>query len=146
MGCRRRALRKKVIVRSENIKKRLGWAKERLNWAPEMWNNFIFSGECSVVIGCAKRVYCWRTEDEKDRPHFISKCRTKRRLSMMIWGAFTINGVGILLPIEGNIDTKKYCQILQDGFLPILDWFYPEGDYVFVHDNALVHSSEEARK
>ena len=36
MGYRKRALRKKVIIRSENIKKRLRWAKERLNWAPEM--------------------------------------------------------------------------------------------------------------
>ena len=146
MGYRRRVLRKKVIVRSENIKKWLIWAKERLNWAPEMWNNFIFRDECSVVIGGGKRVYCWRTEDEKDRSHLIPKGRTQRRLSVMIWGTFTINGVGILLPIESNIDSKKYCQILQDGFLPVLDWFYPEGDFVFVHDNAPVHSSEEARK
>ena len=138
MGYRGRALRKKVIVRYDNIKKRLRWAKEKLNWAPEMWNNYIFSDECSVVIGSAKRVYCWRTEDEKDRPHLIPKGRTQRR--------FTINGVGILLPIEGNIDSKKYCQILQDGFLPVLDWFYPEGEYVFVLDNAPVHSSEETRK
>ena len=36
MGYRKRALRKKVIIRSENIKKRLRWVKERLNWAPEM--------------------------------------------------------------------------------------------------------------
>ena len=64
----------------------------------------------------------------------------------MIWGAFTINGVGILLPMEGNIDSKKYYQILLDGFHPVLDWFYPEGDYAFVHDNAPVHSSEETRK
>ena len=146
IGYRRRALRKNVIVRSENIKKRLRWAKERLNWAPEMWTNFIFSDECSVVIGGAKRVYCWRTEDEKDRHHLIPKGRTQRRLSVMIWGAFTINGVGILLPIEGNIDSKKYYQILQDGFHPVLNWFYPEGDYVFMHDNAPVHSSEETRK
>ena len=40
MGYRRRALRKKVIIRSENIKKRLRWVRERLNWTPEMWNNF----------------------------------------------------------------------------------------------------------
>ena len=46
MGYRRRALRKTVIIRSENIKKRLRWVKERLNWAPEMWNNYIFSDEC----------------------------------------------------------------------------------------------------
>ena len=92
MGYRRQALRKKVIIRSENIKKRLRWAKERLNWAPEMWNNFIFSDECSVVIGGDRRIYCWRTEDEGDRP---KKGRTQRRLSVMIWGAITINGVGI---------------------------------------------------
>ena len=107
MGYRRRALRKTVIIRSENIKKRLRWVKERLNWAPEMWNNYIFSDECSVVIGGAKRVYCWRTEDEKDRPHLIPKGRTQRRLSVMIWGAITINGVGILLPIEGNYRLKE---------------------------------------
>ena len=98
MGYRKRALRKKVIVRSENIKKRLGWAKERLNWAPEMSNNFIFSDECSVVIEGAKRVYCWRAEDEKDRPHLILKGRTQRRLSVMIWGAFTINGLVFYYP------------------------------------------------
>ena len=50
MGYRRRGLRKTVIIRSENIKKRLRWVKERLNWAPEMWNNYIFSDECSGVI------------------------------------------------------------------------------------------------
>ena len=69
------------------------------------------------MLGGDKRVYCWRTEDEKDRPHLIPKGRTQRRLSVMIWGAITINGVGILLPI----DSKKYYQILQDGLLPVLD-------------------------
>ena len=71
----------------------------------------------------AKRVYCWRTEDKKDRPHLIAKGHTQRQLSVMIWGAITINGVGILIPIviEGNIDSKKYCQLLQDGLLPVLD-------------------------
>ena len=72
MGYRRQALRKKAIIRSENIKKRLRWAKERLNWAPEMWNNFIFSDECSVVIEGDRRVYCWRTEDEGDRPQKVA--------------------------------------------------------------------------
>ena len=49
----------------------------------------------------------------------------------MIWGggAITTYGSGILLPVEGNINLKKYCQILHYGLLPVLDWFYPEGDY-----------------
>ena len=47
----------------------------------------------------------------------------------MIWGAITVYGIGILLPVEGNINLKKYCQIFQYGLLQVLDWFYPEGDY-----------------
>ena len=39
MGYRRRALRKKVIIRYGNIKKRLRWRKRGLIGAPEMWNN-----------------------------------------------------------------------------------------------------------
>ena len=67
-------MRTKVIIRSENIKKRLRWAKEigEINWAPEMWNSFIFNNKCSVVIGGNRRVNCWRTEDEKDRPQKVA--------------------------------------------------------------------------
>ena len=65
-------MRSRVIIRSENIKKRLRWAKERLNWVAEMWNSFIFNDECSVVIGGNRRVYCWRTEAEKDRPQKVA--------------------------------------------------------------------------
>ena len=72
MGYRRQALRKKVIIRSKNIKKRLRWAKEGHNWSSEKWKDFIFSDECSVVIWGDRRVYCWRTEDEKDRPQKVA--------------------------------------------------------------------------
>ena len=34
----------------------------------------------------------------------MPKGRTQRLLIVMIWGAITILGVGILLPIEGNIN------------------------------------------
>ena len=36
--------------------------------------------------------------------------------------------------------------MLQDDLIPVLDWFCPEGDYVFVQDNAPVHSSAETSK
>ena len=61
----------------------------------------------------------------------------------MIWGAITIDGVSILLPVEGNINLKKYCQILQYCLLPVLVWFYPEGDYFCLRQ---VHSSPETMK
>ena len=36
--------------------------------------------------------------------------------------------------------------MLQDDLIPVLDWFCPEGDYVFVQDNAPIHSSAETSK
>ena len=59
------------------------------------------------------------------------------------------------MPIKGNINSKKYCQMLHDlipvldwflFLIPVLDWFCPEGDYVFVQDNTPIHSSAETSK
>ena len=36
--------------------------------------------------------------------------------------------------------------MLQDDLIPVLDWFCPEGDYVFVQDNAPIHPSAETSK
>ena len=36
--------------------------------------------------------------------------------------------------------------MIQDDLIPVLDWFCPEGDYVFVQDNAPIHSSAETSK
>ena len=63
----------------------------------------------------------------------------------MIWGAITSQGIGILLPVQGNIRSANYCQILQHGLLPVIDWFYHDGGYTFIHDNAPVHASAKTR-
>ena len=62
----------------------------------------------------------------------------------MMWGCIMSKGKGILLPLDGTISSSKYCQILQEGLLPTMDWYYPNGDFIFVQDNVPCHKSAES--
>ena len=145
LGYTRRALRKGVIIRNQNLIKRRKWARSRARWTAEDWLNHIFSDETSVQIGGNKKIYVWRKADEKDRPHLVPKKARSGVIKVMMWGSITSKGKGILLPVNGSITSEKYCQVLQDGLLPVIDWYYPDGDFIFVHDNAPCHSSSETR-
>ena len=61
----------------------------------------------------------------------------------MMWGCITSKGKGILLPVDGTITSSKYCQVLQDGLLPTIDWYYPDSNCIFVQDNTPCHKSAE---
>ena len=42
---------------------------------------YIFSDECQIVIG--NKLYIWRTDDEKDRPHLVCSPKVKK-LSLVV--------------------------------------------------------------
>ena len=60
LGYVRRSIRKSVVIRSKNLVARKKWARSRKNWTIESWKRFVFSDECSVVIGKDNRMYSWR--------------------------------------------------------------------------------------
>ena len=60
-----------------------------------------------------------------------------------MWGCITSKGKAIPLPVDDRISTSKYCQIIQESRLPRIDWYYPDGDFIFVQDNAPCHKSAE---
>ena len=63
----------------------------------------------------------------------------------MMWGCITSKGKGILLLVDGTIISSKCCQVLQDGLLPTIGWYYyyPDSDCICVQDNAQCHKSTE---
>ena len=145
LGYSRRALRKGVIIRNQNLIKRRKWAKSRPRWTAEDWLSHIFSDETSVQIGGNKKIYVWRKVDEKDRPHLVPKKARSGVIKVMMWGCITSKGRVILLPVNGSITSETYCQVLQDGLLPVIDCYYPDGNFIFVQDNAPCHSLSETR-
>ncbi len=61
----------------------------------------------------------------------------------MLWGCMLPCGVGYLCRIDGAIDAKKYCKILEDNLLKSIEKYYLNLDEViFQHDNAPSHSAK----
>lgn len=137
----RRVVRKKMVIRTENKRKRLSWCLERRRWTVENnWNSVIFSDESKVVIGENSRVYVWRTTEEAFRPECMCPL-SQRKVSIMIWGCISWWGVGTLCHVEGNITGVKYCGILDNYLWPVLARHFTNRPYRFQDDNAPVHQA-----
>lgn len=59
----------------------------------------------------------------------------------MIWGCICYDGIGTLTSVNGNINSEKYIDILENNLWPVIVRHFPHGNYVFKYDNAPVHSS-----
>jgi len=57
-------------------------------------------------------------------------------LSVMFWECLEYEGVGSLAPVEGNINSRKYIDVLHANFWLVIQKI-PEGRaYIFQEDNA----------
>ena len=138
-GFQRRAVRKLMVVRDVNRKKRVRWCKERKNWTVDNeWKKIIFSDESQIIIGTNNRVYIWRKNSEMNSPHLVCP-PSQRKVTLMVWGCMCINGVGTLVAVNGNINAQKYIDILDNNLWPVIARHFPDNSYIFMDDNAPVH-------
>jgi hypothetical protein len=65
----------------------------------------------------------------------------------MVWGCMTVYGVGNLVRIYGNMDSKQYCKILDENLAASVE-IYGDSleEFVFQHDNDPKHTSHLARE
>lgn len=139
---KRRVLRKKMVVKEVNRKKRLSWCREKRWWTVQQhWKKVIFSDESKIMIGHDERVYVWRKCGEGWRPDLVPSANVKPKYEAMIWGCITFNGVGTISDVRGNINSEKYQEILENNLWPVLARHFPTGSYLFQDDNAPVHRS-----
>src|SRR3982074_812418 len=62
----------------------------------------------------------------------------------MIWGCMTIHGVGKLVRIDGMLDAKLYCKILNENLASSVEGRME--DFIFQQDNDSKHTSLLVRK
>ena len=136
MGYCMRPLRKGFIIRALNLLQQRKLTKIRLSWAVS---------DCLGHISFNKKISAdWWS---KENLYLLKRvCPNKSRfnfLRVMIWECVTSKNKVILLPLNGTISSSLYCQVLQDGVMLCIDWYYPDSDNVFVQDNAPCCTSTE---
>ena len=110
------------------------------------WKKVIFSDESKIMIGHDMRVHIWRKTGEGWRPDLVTVDAPRPRFEIMIWGCVSWYGVGTLASVDGNINSVKYQEILDDNLWPVLVRHFPDGNYIFQDDNAPVHRSHSTRE
>ena len=145
LAFKRCTVRKTITISAHNRTKRVSWCRERKHWTVEQnWSNIIFSDETKVVLDKDQKIYVWRKHDEawnSDCLGMYSAHSPRKNVSAMFWGCLTINGVGILTPVDGKIDSEKYIGVLDDHLWPVITKSFPNGGWALQEDNCPVHTS-----
>ena len=109
--------------------------KKKCQTVDEYWRKVILVCDKSQIVPClylAKR-------DEKYNPNPICP-RSERKISLMFWGCICFDGVRALTAVEGNINSAKHIDILEENLWPVLVWYVEDKEYLFMGDNAPVHA------
>ena len=63
----------------------------------------------------------------------------------MVWGCMGWNVVGKIVEVEGKMDAKQYCEILDEGVVESFEKLnMEEGERYFQQDNDPKHTSQLA--
>ena len=65
----------------------------------------------------------------------------KQDKRIMVWGCFASHGVGRLYRVKGTMDQELYRQILFKQIIPSAKKLFPDGNYIFQHDNDPKHKA-----
>ena len=124
-------VKKTTTISEKNRKARVSWCQEKKNWTvDEKWKQIIFSDETKVILDKDRKVFIWRKSDEAWRPECLgmySGHSPRKNVSAMFWGCISYNGIGTLTPVDGNIDSEKYIEVLDQHLWPVIAKEFPNG-------------------
>jgi transposase len=143
---RRRKNRKTLTIRTENRHRHVHWCRSTLRWTLNRdWKTVIFSDETQVVVDSNNCVYVWRCPGEVWQPECLG-LHGNCKCCAMFWGCITYQGVGTSTEVEGNINSRKYINILDTYLWPVIARHFPTDEYLFQDDNVPVHASRETKR
>jgi transposase len=142
----RKAIRpaKKQLLTHVMKKKRLAWAKKYKHWTVEDWKKVLFSDETYFMVQGQHSRYVRKHRDENLTSAHISQT-VKYPVKTMFWGCFSYNGTGSLVPVEGNMTSLTYKDLLQRKLQQNLKKTCPKGA-IFQQDSAPCHKSKIMEK
>jgi hypothetical protein len=88
----------------------------------------------SVCLGAVGRQYVQRPVCSRYDSRYQIPTVKRGGGSLLVWGVFSVNGLGPLVHIEGIMNGPKYKEILKNNLLPYPNSFMPE-EWIFQHEN-----------
>ena len=107
----------------------------------------LWSDETTINrIGSDRKVYVWKTRGEPLSDHTTTPTvKHGGGNNLMVWGCMGWNGVGKFIEVEGKMDAKQYCEILNDGLMESFEKLdMEEGERYFQQDNNPKHTFQLA--
>lgn len=68
------------------------------------------------------------------------------KFSLIIWDCVTFNDMGTITVVNGNINARKYIDIIADEHLWLVVRHFPQNDSIFQDDNSPIHRARIVQK
>ena len=137
VGLCRCVAKKKPLISKLNKKKPLRFAREHVHWGEKELAKLLYSDKSTFELFPAKgRVWVRRRPNERFKEECLVPTVKHGGGSIMIWGCFSLSGVGHICRVEGSINSSRYQNILKTYMLPSCT-----KDVIFQQDNAPLHTS-----
>ena len=59
-------------------------------------------------------------------------------VSVLFWGCITYKGVGKLVPVEGNMNSEKYINVLDECLWPVVTKHFPTDRWTLQEDKKVM--------
>ncbi len=128
---------RKPILSRQQRQRRVDWARAKLQWGAR-WKNIVFSDEKKFNLdGPDGNSYYYH---DKRKPEKMHDKRHTGGGGVMVWGAIGWRGKSEIAFLEGNQDSEKYVNTLDEYLLPCGARIGGR-NWIFMQDNAPIHSS-----
>ncbi len=138
-----RVRQKKPYMTLSHLRKQKLFYEKHKKWNYQNFKNYVFSDESSFQLKgfTGQKTYYLKNGASPSNKSYINTLKFGGG-SIMIQAYITFKGVGKICKIEGNIDSKKYTNILEDVYFDgMCDQNMSLSKYTLVQDNAPCHVS-----
>lgn len=138
---------KKPLLQPRHVKQRLAFCRKYEHWTVDDWKRVLWSDETKVNrIGSDGRIWHYRQHGAPLTSRNVQPTVKHGGGSLMVWGCMSHFGVGNLVQIEGGLDSKLYCTILEEDLAPSVEYYGGNmADFIFQQDNDPKHTSRMAQ-
>ncbi|KAG1059542.1 hypothetical protein G6F41_013395 [Rhizopus arrhizus] len=138
----------KPLLRTQNIIKRLQWAKSHQHWTVDDWKRVIFSDETKINrFGSDGKAYTWKLPHEELNSRHIQQTVKHGGGNIMVWSSITWEGVGWIVDVGHRMNSEAYLEVLKDDLLKTMESYgLDSSKIVFQQDNDPKHTSKVVKE